>query len=186
MAKTKRYINHFFAFAHITALAVPVIILGYNIVKDNLSNLFASQSVQHHGGTSDVFANDLDYAVEILQTKSMNDYIYDTLDNLNYLTYDATAIDKDAWVTTYNDVPFATITSEHTNTHLILNYDYYSLFDRTLIQHDGNSAIWFFFNYYVNYIISITIMIFIPELILYFFTWAKSLIYKFTDVGGIE
>ena len=184
--KTRRYINHFFAFTHIVALSVPVVVLIYYVVRDNLTNLFASQSVQHHGGTSDVFSNDLDYAVDTLTTKSLDDYIYDTLDNFSYLTYDNIVTNKDEWVSAYEGDYFYEITAEHTSTHLLLNYDYFSLFNHDLTQQNGNIAVWLFMNYYINYLISISILIFLPEVIIYFFDWAKSSIYTFTNVGGID
>lgn len=172
-----RLFRHFITALHIIALSVPFVSFGYKVIADNLTNLFTSNSLQHHGGASDSYADDLELGKEKFVVHELNYYLVDTLYDFNFIDSSA-----DDFATNYESYVLSDIV---TDSHLMTNFDYVSLFTNNLENHGYSIAPFLFINYYINYVLTISLLLFLPEVILWFIYFVKNLIYKTLDrVGG--
>ena len=77
----------------------------------------------------------------------------------------------------YDAIVQSTIDDSHMDDlNVVVDIDFVGLFGAVY-----DSAIWVFLNSYINYIINMALIIFMPEIILLFIQWCRDLIYTFTD-----
>lgn len=183
--KTKLF-RHFITLLNIVAIALPLVTFGYYVANDALSKHYASQSVQHHGGTSDVFSDDLDYAIDNLTLRSIDDNFIFTLQDYEYYNFDSSKgiTDIESWYAYYDGKSYATIISDNAvSNKFFLNLDFISMFDNGIVNNGKNVTTYLFVNFYINFIITMTLLCFMPSVILAFFEICKGFVYKFLDEG---
>lgn len=88
----------------------------------------------------------------------------------------------DDWKTYYEGQSYDYIINNGTDTNMILNLDFGEIFfNQDLINHNDSIAVYLFINYMINYIFNITLLLFIPEILMCFINICRNLIYKFVE-----
>lgn len=102
-----------------------------------------------------------------------------------YEEVESDIVGYNGWKDAYDGENYSTIVTEGTDTHLVLNLDFISLFQTSdIVNYNNNVAIYLFINFYFNYLLNVLLLLFLPEFILLFIDFVKQLLYKFTDVKG--
>lgn len=165
---------------YIGAISLPLIFVVVDVCRDVFPKMFASWSVQHHGGTSDVFSNDLDYSVNTMQFNDFNDTLMGVMDNFNYFNYDNDVTNLQDWITDNNGSAFTDV-SQNTSSKFIINFSVVSLF-ATEVNMDGSKiAPLLFIDFMCNYLINASLICFMPEVLMCFIGWCRDLVYVFLD-----
>lgn len=179
MKRTKLF-KHFMTLLYIGAISLPICFLVVNVCRDVFPKLFASFSVQHHGGTSDTFSNDLDYATQKLQFNDFNDTLFTTMDNFNYFVYDSEVTNVSEWISENNGSSYTDVI-QNTSSHFIINFSVVRLFDNGIVMDGNKIAPLLFVDFMCNFIINMSLIVFLPEVLLCFVNMVRDLIYTFTS-----
>lgn len=167
---------------YILAIALPLIFVAIDVCCDVFPKMFASWSVQHHGGTSDVFSNDLDYSVQTMQFNDFNMTLFRVMDNFNYFKYDVTITNLNELITSIDGANYSTI-QELCDSHLLIDFSVISLFDNGLVNYGTSISPYLFADFFFVYLVNISVICFLPEVLLAFVTWCRNLVYSFVEKG---
>ena len=183
MKKQTKLFKHFITILNIIALSMPILVFVYYVVANGLNLHMTADAMQYHGyeGQS-TFESDFDYAKENLVPTNVNMNLLYTLDNFGYLNYDAYNTDLTTWLSNYEGASYQSIVQNGVSTKMLLDVDFTSLFfENGLVNYSGSVAPYLMLNYMCNYFINISLIIFIPELLVLFIYILRNLAYKFVD-----
>ena len=162
---------------------MPLLVFAYYVCANALNLHMTADSMQYHGYQgSSTFEDDFDYAKENLVPTDVNMNLFYTLDNFGYLNYDNTITDLSTWLTTYDGETYSDIVSTGVSTKMLLDIDFTSIFfNNNLINYNGSVAPYLMLNYMCNYFINVSLIIFIPEILVLFIYLLRNLSYKFIE-----
>lgn len=166
MKKNRKILGGFVACLHCCLMALPLFTLlfnaGRNCLQANLS--YESTYTYDNDGNFQTSSKEFDLA------KSFTYAMEETLLEFNYIdesfTYD------DTWsvnIANSNDFPF------------LMNNDFFGLFVEDSTQKlNDSSYTYLFINFYLNWIINMSVIVFVPELIVVFLDMCRKLVYSFS------
>ena len=164
MKRKNKFIGGFIAILHCILMSVPLLVTFHNIVQNAITRQ-KSYTAQY------VYDNNGNYQ-ESLLTYDEADYFYlgvqQTLIEMGCL--DSEVSSSSTWSDfTLNDFPF------------LMSNDYIGIFDNGETLSSSTLVYYAYVNFYLNWLINMSILVFVPELILVFITMCRKLVYSFSS-----
>ena len=165
MKKNKKIMGGFIALLHCCLMAIPALVLCFNTLK------FAIHDVTSYESTY-VYDSNGNYQEESRQYE-LSDYITQGLQDTN--------ADFDVYTGTLTDMTWAIFSSDYKNAFpFLLNVDFLSVFDNSETISKDTLELYAYINFYLNWLINMSVIVFVPELILIFIDICRKLVYSFS------
>lgn len=165
MKKNKKIMGGFIAILHCLLMSIPALVLCFNTIK------FAIHDVTSYDSTY-VYDNNGNY-LESSRDYELSDYItiglHDT--NSDFDVFNGTLVDS-----TWSDY----VTNNKNPFPFLLDVDFLGIFDNGDTISKDTLEIYAFLNFYLNWLINMSVIVFVPELIIVFIDMCRKLVYSFS------
>lgn len=166
MKKNKKIMGGFIAILHCCLMALPLLVLVFNTLK-----IGVTQSLSYE--TTYVYDNEGNYQ-ESSREYSFNDYVimgfHETNKDFN-VYYDE--LESTNWAIYFIDY--------HNPFTFLMDIDFLGVFNIDgWTMNVSQLEIYAFINFYLNWLINMSVIVFVPELILVFIDICRKLVYSFS------